>query len=114
MAFKELHHGPKEQDECHKKCNPDGKKFRDLDESEVKKIKDCLTANNCVKPDRKFNHRNSTEFQAFIKCRNEKCPNDPQFKPTRLGLNKTRLNLNTTRLPLNTTRLPLKLTTSIN
>lgn len=67
--------------ECAKKCNqkynPDNKRFKELDEDTVKKIKSCLIDNKCLKDkDAKFNHRNSAEFVNFKKCAEEKCPND--------------------------------------
>lgn len=87
-ALREMYHGQRDgnSDECQKKCNPENKKFRELDEQEVKKIKDCLVENKCLKnPNARFNHRNSTEFQNFVRCKHEKCPNDGlRFSTTRL------------------------------
>lgn len=84
--LKNLAQGGKVSDECLKKCNPEGKKYKDLDRSEVKKIEDCLVENKCKDKKQRFNHKNSTEFQAFKKCVDEKCPDDYKrsFKPTEL------------------------------
>ena len=92
--MKALFHAPKQQTECEKKCNPENKKFHHLSEEEVKKIRQCYADNNCLKdPKQRFNHRNSTEFQAFKKCAREKCPEDYKnfkgFRTTVLPLNNT-------------------------
>ena len=89
--MKALFHAPKQQTECDKKCNPQNKKFRDLSQDEVNKIRQCYIDNNCIKDSKqRFNHRNSTEFQAFTKCAMEKCPEDYKnfkgFRTTALPL----------------------------